>query len=112
MRSGQAQGDSTAKLVDAVSDLRDELRPPEDQLIIITSNIAAYLAKEVTLMGKVLKAVQNPLRVILWKNEIPKEKDELKLPIEVVLDRIAERPPAGLPGFKAGGARPPLPPVK
>ncbi|MCC7424824.1 MAG: hypothetical protein IT428_31520 [Planctomycetaceae bacterium] len=106
IRSSQVRGDSTAKLADAIREVREELRPLEDAIVIAVNHLAriAVNSHQVLLLG-----YKNLSNLEIVKEEL-KKRPEFKLPLEQLMERFNPKP--GAPGFKAGQQRPPLPPLR
>ena len=107
INSGQARGESTAELADAVGDLRSAIRPASDSLAIIAAKIGTFAAKLGTFAAKI-DPIQKLLGVIAGNTK--KDGEKTDLPLEILLGRIGN-PQRGAPGFRED-VRPPLPPLK
>lgn len=110
VRSGQARGESTANLAQAIGDIRDELRPIEDMMSVMTTKLSTMVVVGGTLLAKIAKTLTAPLRVFVLKGpEVP--AGEVEIPLNRFLEGLARRMPNGVPGANQG-QRPPLPPVR
>lgn len=107
IHSGQARGETTAGLANAVADLREEIRPIEDLLANMTNGIGTIATRFAQGLAVVTKML--PLVSSLVENT-KKKPDESQLPLDILLGRIGN-PAPNVPGFREE-ARPPLPPLK